>query len=162
MAFEFSAQVEEPKQHFNFGTFFTTVVLQKEDPWTPAQAFLCVLQAAAECDGSTSPDEINEILATLHRSRIFKEAGPEQTRQASKVVAERLSKRGHRALTEACAALKEQYALPVFAHAVDIVLADGGFVQAEADFLNELMRLLGINSTQAQQIAEVMNIKNGC
>ncbi len=155
MAFEFSAQVEEPKQRFNFGTFFTTVVMQQEDPWTPAQAFLCVLQAAAECDGAASPDEINEIISTLHRSRIFKEAGPEQTRQASKIVSERLSKRGRRAVAEACAVLREEYALPVFAHAVDIVLADGGFVQAEADYLNELMLSLGIENRQAQQIAEV-------
>lgn len=158
----FGSQVSpEPRKPFDIGKFFTTVIKQ-EDPWTPAQAFLCIIVGAASCDGNISPEENGQILATIHRSLLFKEAKGEDLRAINNVVLDRISKRGRRAIADACTALPPDYARAAFAHAVDVVLADGGFVRAEADYLDDLMRMLGITEPDAAKIAEVLSIKNAC
>lgn len=159
----FRSQVAvEPKPPFDFRTFFTNVVARQEDAWTEAEAFLCIILAAASCDGNIAPEESEQILGTLHRSRLFKDASAEELRRVNSAVADRLTRRGPRALAEACSVLPEALALPAFAQAVDVVLADGGFVRSEAEFLDSLMGLLRLSETDAAKIAEVMNIKNGC
>lgn len=153
--------VSEPRRGFDFRSFFTNIAARNEDVWTEAEAFLFIIVAAASCDGHVSPEESEQILSTIHRSRLFKEANSEEMRRINSEVADRLAKRGERALAEACSALPKQYALPAFAQAVDVVLSDGGFVAAEAEFLDRLMGLLGIAESDASRIAEVLNIKNG-
>ncbi len=159
----FSSQLgQPPKRAFDFQSFFTNIVSRQEDAWTEAEAFLFIAIFAASCDGNVSPEESEQILATIHRSRLFRDANSEELRRINNVVADRLAKRGERALADACAALPPHLALSAFAMAVDIVLADGGFVRAEAEFLDRLMTLLNIAEADAAKIAEVMNIKNGC
>jgi uncharacterized tellurite resistance protein B-like protein len=152
----------EPQKRFDIGTFFKSVVSRQEEAWTGAEAFLCIICAAAACDGTVSPEESEEILATIHRSRLYKDSSGDELRRVNSVVAERLARRGDKALIEACAALPRELSLPAFAHAVDIVLSDGGFVQAEAQFLNKLIELLSVDESEAKRIAEVMDIKNRC
>lgn len=159
----FRSQVAaEPRRSFDFTNFFTNVVARQEDVWTEAEAFLCVILAAASCDGNISPEESEQILGTLHRSRLFKDASGDELRRINSAVADRIARRGARALAEACSVLPEQLALPAFAQAVDVVLADGGFVRSEAEFLDGLMGLLRVSDADAMRIAEVLNIKNGC
>ena len=161
-AFFRSQVAAEPRKSFDFGRFISVELFRQEEPWTAAQAFLFIIIAAASCDGNIAPEESEQILSTIHRSRLFKEASGEELRNIHNVVVDRLGKRGDRALSDACTALPVEYALAAFAQAIDVVLADGGFVAAEADFLDRLMVLLNISDTDAAKIAEVMNIKNGC
>src|SRR5262245_25998146 len=131
MADIFRVVGEEPKKRFDLASFFTSVVSRQEDPWTAAEAFLCILSAAAACDGNVSPEESQEILSTIHRSRLFRELRGDDLQRVNNIVADRLAKRRDAALAEACKALPDELALPAFAHAVDIVLADGSLVHAE-------------------------------
>lgn len=153
---------QPPKRTFDFQSFFTNIASRQEDTWTEAEAFLFIAISAASCDGNVAPEESEQILAMVHRSRLFRDANGDELRRINNAVADRFAKRGDRALPDACAALSSTLALPAFAMAVDIVLADGGFVRAEAEFLDRLMTLLNIAEGDAQKIAEVMNIKNGC
>jgi hypothetical protein len=50
--------------------------------------------------------------------------------------------------------------LSAFAHALDIVLADGALVAEEANFLNELSARLDLADEDVRRLAEVMAIKN--
>lgn len=159
----FATQVgQPPRRSFDFKSFFTAVTPRQEDTWTEAEAFLFIAIYAASCDGNVSPEESEQILAMIHRSRIFREATADELRGVNNKVADRLARRGERALADACASLSSNLALPAFATAVDIVLADGGFAPAEAEFLDRLMGLLSISEVDAAKIAEVLNIKNGC
>jgi tellurite resistance protein len=153
---------QPPRRSFDFKSFFTNIAMRQEESWTPAEAFLFIAVSAASSDGNISPEESEQILITMHRSRLFREASADELRRIHSVVGDRLAKRGERALVDACAALPPHLALPAFAVAVDIVLADGVFVRAEAEFLDQLMELLAISHDDAGKIAEVMNIKNGC
>lgn len=152
----------QPRKSVDFAKFLGSVVFRQEEPWTAAEAFLCIISAAASCDGNLSPEEAEGILATLHRSALFKTAAGDELRQINTRVMDRLGRRGARAVSEACAALPEGLRLAVFAHAVDIVLSDGTFVQAEAEFLEQLMQLLFIAEDDAKKIAEVLDWKNRC
>ena len=50
--------------------------------------------------------------------------------------------------------------LSVFAHCVDIVLADGELRQSEADFLNKITSLLRLDADKAKQVLTVVMLKN--
>ena len=50
--------------------------------------------------------------------------------------------------------------LPVFAHCVDIVLADGALLAIEAEFLNKVMAFLGLDPNDGKRILEVLLVKN--
>lgn len=158
----FQPEIIEAPKRFDITSFLTSIISRQEDPWTGAEAFLCIVTSAASCDGTISPEESEEILSMIHRARLFKNASGDELRKVNSAVADRLAKRGGRALAEACAALPDEFKLAAFAYSVDIVMADGGLVRAEADFLNQLTSLLGVPDDQARRIAEVMNIKNSC
>jgi uncharacterized tellurite resistance protein B-like protein len=63
-------------------------------------------------------------------------------------------------LQEACESLPLDMRLPVFAHCVDIILADGALLPVEADFLNKIMAFLGIETADGKRVMEVMLVKN--
>jgi len=50
--------------------------------------------------------------------------------------------------------------LSVFAHCLDITLADGALVPAEAAFLEQLVAVLGILPGDAELITKVLSMKN--
>jgi uncharacterized tellurite resistance protein B-like protein len=50
--------------------------------------------------------------------------------------------------------------LAVFAHCLDIALADGVLVPAEAEFLEKLIGLLTITEEEAKLITKVISLKN--
>ena len=50
--------------------------------------------------------------------------------------------------------------LSVFAHCVDIVLADGELRQAEADFLNRITSMMHLDAERAKQVLTVVMLKN--
>jgi uncharacterized tellurite resistance protein B-like protein len=127
--------------------------------WTVPEAFLAVLFAAATCDGALASVEHEELLALVHRSRALKTLTPGQLAELNIRIAARL-RQDDAALPGACAALPEDMRLSVFAHALDLVMADGELTVDEADFLNALILNLKLDREGVARVADVITLKN--
>lgn len=127
--------------------------------WSIPEAFLCLLFSAAFADGVVADVEKEEIFALTHRSRALKSLTPGQLAEINAAINQRLATRPN-GLEEACGSLPTEMRLPVFAHCVDIVLADGELVQTEADFLNRVVAGMGLDPAEAQKVMDVMVTKN--
>lgn len=126
--------------------------------WSIPEAFLYLIYSATGADGNYDAKEIEAIKNVVSRSRSMATLTPQALAQADKVVNERMANRPT-ALKEACETLPADMCLSVFAHCVDLALADGQLLRSEADFLSELARLLDIKPADAQRVTEVMLIK---
>lgn len=127
--------------------------------WSVPEAFLCLLISAAMADGNLAPEEQMELHALARRSRALKSVAPNLLATTNASVNKRLSTRPN-ALREACDTLPTDMRLPVFAHCVDIVLADGALLPIEADFLNRIMGFMAIDAGDGKRVMEVMLAKN--
>ncbi len=127
--------------------------------WTIPEAYLCLLLSAAYADGKLTCEERQEVTALAMRCRTLKTLSRQQLAHANAIVNERLRCRP-RGMQEACYVLPMDMRLTLFAHCVDIVLADGELAQSEATFLDSLVQMLELNIDVARQILEVMFIKN--
>ena len=67
---------------------------------------------------------------------------------------------GFDGLREACESLPPDMRLPLFAHCVDIVLADGRLLPIEVEFLDRIMSFLGVDPAEGKRVMEVLLIKN--
>lgn len=127
--------------------------------WSVPEAFIAVLFAAATCDGELASVEHEELLALVHRSRALKSLTPQQLGAINVKVAARL-RDSDTALQEACVSLPDEMRLPAFAHALDLVLADGELNEEEADFLNALILHLKLHRDDVERVADVIVMKN--
>ena len=129
------------------------------EAWSVPEAFVTVLLAAVTCDGEMAAVEHEELLALAHRSRALKSLSINQLSALNvKAVARLRDQAG--ALADACAALPADARPSVFAHALDLVLADGELTVDEADFLNALILNLKLDRDDVAKIADVMVLKN--
>ncbi|MBI1361026.1 MAG: hypothetical protein GC155_12175 [Alphaproteobacteria bacterium] len=151
----------EPKQPstFDFDKLTEQFRQHRNTDWTVAEAFLCLLLAAASSDGVVAQEEQAEIRALTRRSRALKSVSEQQLAQANSVVVERLNSRPN-GLQEACDSLPMDMRLPVFAHCVDIILADGVLLPVEAEFLNKITAYLGLDPSDSKRVMEVLLVKN--
>ena len=127
--------------------------------WSIQEAFLCLILSTAFADGRVVEEEQEEIRALAHRSRTLKNMAPNELAQANRVVLQRRADRSDW-LREACEALPGDMHLAVFAHCLDIALADGVLAQAEAEFLESLIQHLTIKPEDARLITKVVSLKN--
>ena len=132
---------------------------QRNTDWSVPEAFLCLLLSAAVADGNVTLEEQAEIQALARRSRALKSVNPNQLAAANNVVNQRLKSRPE-GLREACESLPVDMRLPVFAHCVDIILADGALLPIEAEFLNKVLGFMGIDAADGKRVMEVMLVKN--
>ncbi len=132
---------------------------QRNTDWSVPEAFLCLLLSAAAVDGNVALEEQAEIYALARRSRALKTVNASQLAAANASVNQRLKSRPD-GLQEACQSLPADMRLPVFAHRVDIILADGSLLPVEADFLNKIMAFMGIDAADGKRVMEVMLVKN--
>ena len=132
---------------------------QRNIDWSIPEAFLCLLLSAAISDGHLSIEEQTEIEALSRRSRTLKSITPSQLAAANTTINRRLMSRPN-GLQEACETLPQDMRLPLFAHCVDIVLADGLLLPIEMEFLNRIMTFLGIDPPEGKRVMEVLLIKN--
>jgi uncharacterized tellurite resistance protein B-like protein len=129
------------------------------ESWTIPEAFVAVLFAATTCDGELSEVEHEELLALVHRSRALKSLSRNELAEINTTVVARL-RDADTALQEACKALPEEMRLPLFAHALDLVLADGELTQEEAEFLDSIVLYLGIDRDSVERVSNVIALKN--
>lgn len=127
--------------------------------WSIPEAFLCLILSAAFADGRIAEQEQEEIRALSRRSRTLKNLDQNELAQVNRVVLKRRADRPDW-LAEACEALPKDMHLAVFAHCLDIALADGVLVPAEAEFLEKLIGLLTITEEEAKLITKVISLKN--
>jgi len=132
---------------------------QRNIDWSVPEAFLCLLLSAAISDGHFSAEEQLEIEALSRRSRALKSISAAQLASANATINLRLKTRPE-GLREACESLPADMRLPLFAHCVDIVLADGQLLPTEMDFLNRIMAMMEINPVEGKRVMEVLLIKN--
>lgn len=159
MAEFFAAGLGPSTNPLSWSSLLTENFRVKPDVWSVPEAFVAVLLAAVISDGEISAAEHEEILALVHRSRALKTLTPEQLGDVNVRVLERL-RTSDDALAAACRALPEEMRAPAFAHALDLVLADGELNEDEADFLNALILALGLDGKQVEHIADVIVLKN--
>jgi hypothetical protein len=127
--------------------------------WSVPEAFLAVLLAAVTCDGELATVEHEALLALAHRSRALKSLSVAQLSELNVKALTRL-RDDPDALPGACAALPAEMRLSVFAHALDLVLADGELTIDEADFLNSLILNLKLDHEGVAKVADVIVLKN--
>lgn len=127
--------------------------------WTIPQAFMCVLLCAAMADGNLAREELSEIQALSVRSRIFKQLSPADLAAINADISKRLKERP-RGLQEACEAFPQDLRLSVFGHCVEIVLADGEFLQVEMEYLSRISNFMEIPSEDAQFVMKALLVKN--
>ena len=132
---------------------------QRNTDWSVPEAFLCLLLSAAAVDGNVALEEQAEIYALARRSRALKSVNANQLAAANTSVNQRLKERPN-GLQEACLSLPADMRLPVFAHCVDIILADGSLLPVEADFLNKIMTFMGLDAADGKRVMEVLLVKN--
>ena len=127
--------------------------------WSIPEAFLCLILSSAFADGRIAEQEQEEIRALSRRSLTLKNLDQNELAQVNRVVLKRRADRPDW-LAEACEALPKDMHLAVFAHCLDITLADGVLVPAEAEFLEKLIGLLTITEEEAKLITKVISLKN--
>ncbi len=131
----------------------------RANDWSIQEAFMCLILSAAVCDGSFTPEEDAEVRALALRTRTLKSLDPAKLAAVNQTVKQRLGSRPE-GVREACEALPADMRLAVFAHCVDVCLADGIMMKAETDFLNNISRHMQLTREDATNVLQVILTKN--
>lgn len=135
--------------------------------WTTEEAFCAVLYATALVDGDVHAKEWEEIRALGHRVKVFEKKTDAEVdavleKVKGKIVWDRKGEFPWSQVDSACQAIgKKNLGATIFANACDIVFADRTIEQTEVDLLNRIASKLALDSDRANQIIEVIKIKNG-
>jgi uncharacterized tellurite resistance protein B-like protein len=121
------------------------------------EAVIAVLMLAMVSDRRVRPLEDEVLHAALKRSRTLAGLSEKDLRALEARVASALAET---TLASAASRIPEDLRLPLFAQAIDILLADGELTEAEADFVNGLIMHLNIDRNAVESIADVLAIKN--
>lgn len=128
--------------------------------WTIPEAYLALLFLAADADGQFNPEERLEIETTARRApalRALMARGELGAHEQSALM--KISQNKEAALSEACQTIPSDMVLSVFAHCVDLMLADGDFSKVEQDWVEALYPRLDIPEAHARRIVEVLLLK---
>ncbi len=141
----------------DFGEMLTPMAPSKEE------AFAGIMLLATCCDGEFSDEESDGLDALLLRMRLYRDMSIDQIQNYVSRAISTIRKSGFDgALKSFTKALPEPLHRPAFANACDLVLADGVVEASEKEFINNLRRNLHVSPEDAQQIANVMVMKNKC
>lgn len=128
---------------------------------SPQEAFAGILLAASACDGHISDDEVQQLLTSLFRMKLFRRINDKQFNQVMNKLNGVLKKNGPDALVDGCCeTLPEELYRAAFANACNIVFADGVVDDDEKEFINSLSTKLGLDDKTSKKIVRVMVIKN--
>ena len=134
---------------------------QVKDVLSPAEAVVAITLGAIASDGYISEEEVHRVSAILSRMKLFQSYANDGIVGMFDKLLNLLRSEGIDSLFRAAqASLPENLRESAFALATDMVLADGVVTREEQDFLNDLYHCLGIASDVANQIVQVILIKN--
>lgn len=126
------------------------------------EAFAATLLAVIAADGAISNEECDDFIARVSRMKLYEgldtKALLEIVRKLHNIAnlegSANLAALGAKALP---AKLKEI----AYCNALDLAFADGTLHRKEKSLIKDLAKLLSIESARAEQISEVIRIKNG-
>ncbi|MFZ4677212.1 MAG: tellurite resistance TerB family protein [Nodosilinea sp.] len=126
-----------------------------------AEALASIAMVAIAADGYMAEQEGQDMTMLLSRMSLFSSYSSDALNHLFDLLLDRLKQEGPGILvSEAKAALSQELRETAFAIATDLVLSDRTVTSQEQAFLEDLYRILDIPSTTAQQIVQVMTIKN--
>jgi hypothetical protein len=126
-----------------------------------AEALASIAMVAIAADGYMAEQEGQDMTMLLSRMSLFSSYSSDALNHLFDLLLDRLKQEGPGILvSEAKAALSQELRETAFAIATDLVLSDRTVTPQEQAFLEDLYRILDIPSTTAQQIVQVMTIKN--
>ena len=125
------------------------------------EAFLTIVLSAVACDEEFAPEEIGAMFHSLARMVVFQSIPDERRKELINKFIAFIRREGvGTMITLAKSHLDEKMLETAFALAVDIVLADGVVKPKEKEFLEQLQEAVGFSDKHAEQIVNVMVIKN--
>ncbi len=154
----FAPVTTEKKQPFSLKELVSEFPNTQSD-WSIQESFFCLVLSAALADGRMAQQETEELRALSHRSRVLRSLDPNELAALNRTVVKRRADRPEW-LSEACRALPHDMHLSVFVHSLDICLADGAMVAAEAEFLESLLGHLSISEDDARLATRILSVKN--
>ncbi len=128
---------------------------------TSQEAFAGILLGASACDGHITEDEVQGLILTLVRMKLYQRFTDKQYNQMLGRLHGIFKKKGVDGLIDASVeGLPAELRETVFANACDIVLADGIVEPDEREFIEKLCAKLNIGREIAGEIAQIMVVKN--
>jgi hypothetical protein len=132
-----------------------------KEVFTSAEAFAAIALLAIASDGYPSDEETKGVSLMLSRMKLFCTYSTQVIEQILEKLLKILHREGFNTLFEiAKESLSFELRESAFAVAADIVLINSVMTQDEQEFLNDLYHYLGLNEQVANQIVEVMRMKN--
>jgi hypothetical protein len=128
---------------------------------TPAEALASIALVAIAADGYLDDREGQDMTMLLSRMALFSNYSSGALNNLFDMLLGRLKQEGPGVLVDqAKDALSPELRETAFAVATDLVLSDRTVTPQEQAFLEDLYRILDIPGATAQQIVQVMTIKN--
>jgi len=138
-----------------FGSF------AEEQKIGPQEAFAGVLLGASACDGHIADEEVQCLMTTLSRMKLYERLPQNQFGTMMDRLLGMLKRGGPEKLLDVAAPkVPPELRETAFTNACDIVLADGVVDPEEKEFLNNLMVRLEIAGDRALTMVRVMVVKN--
>ncbi|MGB3201286.1 MAG: tellurite resistance TerB family protein [Nodosilinea sp.] len=128
---------------------------------SPAEALASIALVAIAADGYLAEQEGQDMTMLLSRMALFSSYSSEALQRLFDLLLMRLKREGPGALiNQARGVLPPDLRETAFAIATDLVLSDRTVTPQEQSFLEDLCVILDIPKPMAQQIVQVMTIKN--
>lgn len=132
-----------------------------ESSMGPAEALASIALVAIAADGYLADQEGQDMTMLLSRMALFSSYSKDAVHHLFDLLLTRLKTEGPGVMVDqAKAVLSQDLRETAFAIATDLVLSDRTVTPQEQAFLEDLYRILEIPSSLAQQIVQVMTIKN--
>ena len=128
---------------------------------TPQEAFAGILFGACLCDGDVAEVEIQGLIPCLSRMDLYDGYDGVKCDRTIDNARKAMQQVGFDVYLDQCvSALPADLRETAYANACNIVLADGIFEESEKKFIESLRDELNIDPTTADQIMEIITIKN--
>ncbi|MFM6192686.1 MAG: tellurite resistance TerB family protein [Planktothrix sp.] len=126
-----------------------------------AEAFAAIALIAVAADGYITASESQAITTTFSRMQLFSDYSGEKMRAMIDQLLNQLQEQGSDVLLKAAVEkLPKELKETAFAVVTDITLADGEITEEEDSLLDNLFNVLEISEEMANNIIDVMLIKN--
>lgn len=152
-------EVSTVSDEVEFEDIMSSANVPGNNGWSIEEAYMCVLLDAVWADDEAVPEEKAYLAALVKRCQTLRGKSDNELARLNVAVMEKRQQQPDY-LENACHALPSDMHKTLFAHAIDIVMADGTLHPAEESFLDSLMQKMRIEASDVRKIMEVMLDKN--
>jgi uncharacterized tellurite resistance protein B-like protein len=151
----------QPSAEGGYGSLGKSVFAGLSGSLTKEEALYAILALAVYADESERPEETAEVDAIAQRTKTLHGLSQKALADIHNAIWPQVAKDKREALFEnACESLPAYMRLAAFAHAADLTFADRKVVDAEKRFLQRLAERLRIQISDAEDMLQVLEIKN--